>query len=45
MVKEYKDYTKKELWQEIISLINATNFIDADKESFIKLIEKYANRE
>ena len=44
MIKEYKDYSTKELWQEIITLINSTNFIDADKELFIKLIEEYKNR-
>lgn len=44
MTKEYKDFSKKELWQEIMALINATHFIDPDKESFIKLVEEYSNR-
>ena len=45
MIKEYKDFSKKELWQEIMALINATHFNEIDKGLFIKLIEEYSNRE
>ena len=39
--KEYKNMNLKELWQEITTLVNATNFADCDKDLFIKLIEEY----
>jgi len=42
--KEYKDMDLKELWQEIITLVNAANFTDSDKELFVKLIEEYGFR-
>ena len=39
--KEYKNMDLKELWQEIRTLIDTTNFADCDKNLFIKLIEEY----
>lgn len=41
---EYVDMTKKELWSEIVVLVNATHFTESDKSLFIKLIEEYSNR-
>ncbi len=42
--KDYKDMNLKELWQEITTLIDATNFADCDKDLFMKLIEEYGFR-
>ena len=41
---EYKDMTTKDLWKEITYLIQATHFIEADRELFMKLIQEYSYR-
>ncbi len=45
MTKEYKDMDKKEMWKEIMALINSTHFSEVDKSLFIQLVEAYSNRE
>ncbi len=42
--KEYKDMDKGELWKEISTLIQATHFIEEDKNSFANLIQEYSFR-
>ena len=39
---EYKDMSTEDLWKEITYLIQATHFIEVDKEIFIKLIKDYS---
>lgn len=41
---EYKDMTTEDLWKEITYLIQATHFIEADKELFMKAIQEYSYR-
>ena len=42
---EYKDMLKKELWVEIVNLVNTTHFTETDKSLFLELIQEYSNRE
>ena len=41
---EYKEMSTEDLWKEITYVIQATHFIEADKELFMKLIEEYSYR-
>ena len=44
MNKTYEEMTRGELWKEITTLVDATNFTEIDKKTFIKLIEEYSFR-
>lgn len=43
-IRDYKDMRKEELFEEINVLINATHFIDEDKELFLNCIEEWGRR-
>lgn len=42
--KTYQQMTKEELWQEIKTIVNATQFTAIDKELFLDCIKEWGEK-